>query len=231
MNKYKHIFFDLDRTLWDFDSSARQIFQEMYEKFKLKERGVPSFDDFTVNYKKHNDLLWSLYREGKIKKEVLAVRRFEMTLNEFGIDDQELAAEMGRYYITESPLKVKLFPYTHELLSYLHGKYMLHLITNGFEEVQQTKIDRADLRKYFRQIITSEEAGVKKPEPGIFRFAFEKSGASPEESLMVGDDLEVDIEGAKAVGMDQVFVNFNTLVHHSKVSFEVHSLKEIKEKL
>lgn len=229
MSKYKHLFFDLDRTLWDFETSARQTFEEMYQNFDLQKLGVTSYKDFTKKYKEHNDLLWTFYRKGKIKKEVLSVRRFEMTLDEFGIDNYELAQELGRFYITESPLKVNLFPYTHEVLNYLRQKYHLHMITNGFEEVQQTKIDQADLRKYFREIITSEEAGVKKPEKGIFRFAFEKTGTSADEALMIGDDLEVDIKGAQSVGMDQMFVNYNGIVHQNNISYEVASLKEIEE--
>ncbi len=228
MKKYKHIFIDLDRTLWDFEKSAREVFAEIYENFELKDRGIPSNESFTSTYKKINDLLWSYYRKGEIKKEVLSVKRFAMTLNEYRIDDEVLGAQIGDYYVTHSPRKVNLFPYTHEILEYLNPKYQLHIITNGFEEVQQTKLDLGNLRQYFTQIITSEEAGVKKPEKGIFEYAFHRTGAHPEESMMIGDDLAVDIDGAKAVGMDHIFVNHYHEPHNDEVSFEVFSLKEIE---
>jgi putative hydrolase of the HAD superfamily len=228
MKKYQHIFFDLDRTLWDFEKSASQTFSEMYISFALKERGIPGFDDFSKEYKKNNDLLWSFYRKGEIKKEILSVKRFKMTLEEFGIKDEMLAAEMAEYYITISPQKVNLFPYTHEILSYLHKKYKLHLITNGFEEVQQKKLDLGDLRKYFIHIITSERAGVKKPEKGIFEYSFSLTGAIPQNSLMIGDDLKVDIQGAVSVNMDAMLVNYRGITHENNLTYEVNNLEEIR---
>lgn len=227
--KYKHIFFDLDRTLWDFDKSAEETFLEMYSINNLQDRGVSSFNEFRSVYKKHNDHLWSLYRIGQIKKEVLSVQRFVDTLAEFGNQDKELAIKLGQEYLSLSPLKTNLFPFTHEILQYLHPQYEMHIITNGFEEVQQVKVDASDLRKYFRNIITSEEAGSKKPDPGIFEYAFEKAGTNAAESIMIGDDLKVDILGAKAIGMDQVYVNFTNYKHCQDITYEVDTLEKIKE--
>jgi len=227
--KYKHVFFDLDRTLWDFDKSAEETFLEMYTLNKLQDKGINSFEEFRSVYKKHNDHLWSLYRKGAIEKEVLSVHRFELTLAEFGIQDDELAAKLAIEYISLSPLKNNLFPYTHEILQYLQPKYELHLITNGFEEVQQVKVDASDLRKYFKNLITSEEAGHKKPDPGIFDYAFDKAGTNAGESIMIGDDLKVDILGAKAMGMDQVYVNFTNYEHCQDITHEIDSLEKIKE--
>lgn len=227
MKKYQHIFFDLDRTIWDFEKSACQTFSEIYKRFNLKEKGIPVFDDFRKEYKKNNDLLWSYYRKGEIKKEILSVKRFEMTLDGFGISDGLMSAEIAEFYITTSPQKVNLFPYTHEILSYLQPKYKLHLITNGFEEVQQKKLDLGDLRKYFKHIITSERAGVKKPEKGIFEFAFRLTGAGADNSLMVGDDIKVDILGASSVGMDAMLVNYDKITHENNIAYEVNNLKEI----
>ncbi len=201
--KYKHIFFDLDRTLWDFDKSSRQAFQEIYEKYDLASKGVGSVNIFYDVYTLHNDKLWDDYRHGKLTKEDLRDKRFLLTLRDFGIDDQSLAEKLGNDYIRLSPLKANLFPQALNLLEYLYPKYKLHIITNGFSEVQEIKIKAADLGKYFDQIITSEEAGVKKPHIKIFEYALDLAGAKPEESLMVGDDYEVDILGAKAAGMDQ----------------------------
>lgn len=227
--KYKHIFFDLDRTLWDFDKSAEETFLEMYKENKLQKRGITSFEEFRSVYKKHNDHLWSLYRKGLIEKEVLSVQRFTDTLAEFGIQDDGLAAKLGKEYVTLSPLKTNLFPYTHEILQYLETKYEMHIITNGFEEVQQVKVDASDLRKYFKNLITSEQAGFKKPDPRIFEYAFEKAGTNASESIMIGDDLKVDILGAKAMGMDQVYVNFTNYEHCQDITHEVDALEKIKE--
>jgi len=150
-------------------------------------------------------------------------------MEEFGILDGELAALIAEDYITLSPLKVNLFPYTHEILSYLKEKYTLHLITNGFEEVQTVKIDASDLRKYFTEIITSEMAACKKPDPRIFEFAMDKAGAKASESMMIGDDLRVDILGAKGVDIDQIYVNYDSEPHSEKISYEINHLKEIEE--
>lgn len=229
MTKYKHIFLDLDRTLWDFEKSAAQTFEEIFDKYKLQSKGVPTVEAFTATYKKHNDILWAMYRDGEIIKEVLSVKRWFLTMEEFGILDGELAALIAEDYITLSPLKVNLFPYTHEILSYLKGKYTLHLITNGFEEVQTVKIDASDLRKYFTEIITSEMAGCKKPNPRIFEFAMNKAEAVAENSMMIGDDLRVDILGAKGVDIDQIYVNYDSEPHSEKISYEINHLKEIEE--
>ncbi|MBC35480.1 MAG: noncanonical pyrimidine nucleotidase, YjjG family [Bacteroidetes bacterium] len=227
--KYKHIFFDLDRTLWDFEKSAEETFLEMYEVNGLKKKGVNSFEEFRTVYKKHNDQLWAQYRKGEIEKEVLSVQRFVLTLAEFGINDMDLSKKLGNEYITLSPLKTNLFPYTHEILQYLQEKYELHLITNGFEEVQQVKVDASDLRKYFKNLITSEEAGHKKPDARIFQYAFDKASTNASESIMIGDDLKVDILGAKAIGMDQIYVNFTNYEHCQVITHEVDSLEKIKE--
>jgi putative hydrolase of the HAD superfamily len=225
---YKHLFIDLDRTLWDFEKSAQQTFEAIYTKHQLKDLGVPSLDEFKVFYTKHNNRLWSYYRKGQIKKEVLSVQRFELTLKDFSIDDTELAKKMADDYVNLSPTMVSLFPYTHEILAYLKSKYVLHIITNGFEEVQQKKLDSANLRQYFTHIITSEMAGAKKPESEIFDYAFNLTGAKKDESLMIGDDFKVDILGAKSLGMDQVFVNYNRVRHSEKASYEIFALKTME---
>jgi putative hydrolase of the HAD superfamily len=229
MMKYKHIFIDLDRTLYDFDLSTRENFLELFDKFGLYERGVNPFDKFFELYLKNNVELWEKYRKGEISKRFLNVHRFHITLLEFGIDDRAFAGRFAADYLHLSPLKKALFPNVLEVLEYLQKKYILHIITNGFEEVQEIKIKANELDKYFTTITTSEEAGSKKPDPQIFKYALKKAGALPEESLMVGDDLEVDIEGAKTASLDGLFCNFDNLKHNGKVTFEVKSFAEIKE--
>jgi putative hydrolase of the HAD superfamily len=230
MNKllrYKHIFIDLDKTIWDFETNSKATFREIFEKYKLESIGVSHLDHFTEVYTRINDMLWALYRENKIKKDVLNIRRFELTLKEFGIDDLILATHIADDYVTLSPLKTVLFPYSHEALGYLKERYSLHIITNGFEELQHKKLDVCGLRKYFSTITTSEEAGVKKPENRIFELAMMKAGALPGESLMIGDDLEVDMAGAQDIGMDTLFFNPDKQDHKYDLDHEVHSWQEV----
>lgn len=228
MKIYKHIFFDLDSTLWDFEKNAREAFTDIYKKFELEKKGVDSLDDFVNRYLRHNEELWALYREGKIEKEYLRWRRFEVTLSDFGIDDPALAQKIGNEYVTISPQKINLLPNTIPVLDYLKDHYNLHIITNGFEEVQFTKLENSKLRHYFSQVITSEAAGCKKPDKCIFSFALKNAGALAAESLMIGDDIETDIIGAAKVGMDTVYFNPGKLPHNGGVQLEITDLIELK---
>lgn len=228
MKQYKHIFFDLDRTIWDFNASAADTFTRMFDKYELQERGIPSLEAFRKRYEVHNDMLWSWYRKGEILKEVLNIRRFEMTLADFGIEDHRIAIGMSEDYVIVNPDRAFLFPGAIETLEYLAPKYPLHLITNGFQEVQEQKFRIAHLDRYFKSVTTSEEAGSKKPEPGIFQMAMKKAGCNAAESIIVGDDLAVDIAGARNIGMDQVFFNPASAPHEEHVTHEIRCLLDLK---
>lgn len=228
-NKIKHVFFDLDRTLWDFEKSAEQAFDKIFVIHKLSEKGVPSAIDFHNAYTIHNDILWDQYRKGEIEKDVLRGLRFKLTNNDFGIQDDLLGEQIGNDYVRLSPLLVNLFPYAIEVLEYLYPKYKLHIITNGFSEVQAVKLRESGMDRFFDQVITSEEAGVKKPHPDIFNFAFDKSDALPSNSIMIGDDYEVDILGAKEMGMSQIFFDPFYKQQLSESTFHIASLKEIMD--
>ncbi len=226
----KHVFFDLDRTLWDFEASADEAFRRIFKKFNLSEIGVPSSKAFHYTYNIHNNKLWDQYRKGEIAKEDLRGRRFVETLNSFNIVDKPLGDRIGEEYVRISPLIVRLFPYAIDILTYLHNrKYKLHIITNGFEEVQKVKLMESKMKKFFDKVITSEEAGVKKPESDIFYYAFEKSGANARESIMIGDDYEVDIIGAKKVGMRTILFDPNSIYVNHGSDYHIRSLKEIEE--
>ncbi len=229
MKKYTHLFFDLDRTIWDFDASAEDSFNRMFNKYDLKEKGIPSLAAFKARYDIHNDLLWSWYRKGEILKELLNVKRFEMSLADFGIIDSGISSGMAEDYVIVNPDKAFLFPYAIESLEYLAPKYPLHLITNGFQEVQEQKFNIARLDSFFKTVTTSEEAGIKKPEPEIFHFAMNKAGTTAIESIIIGDDLAVDVVGARNVGMDQVYFNTEGKRHKEEVTFEIKSLKELMD--
>jgi putative hydrolase of the HAD superfamily len=228
-NNIKHIFFDLDRTLWDFEKSAGEAFEEIFVVHNLLDRGIPSAKKFHEVYSIHNNRLWDQYRKGDITKDTLRGLRFKLTLKDFGIDNERFGEEIGDDYVRLSPLKVNLFPNAMEVLEYLSSKYTMHIITNGFAEVQAIKLRESGMIKYFKEVITSEEAGVKKPHPGIFNYAFQKSGATPEESIMIGDDYEVDILGAKEMGMKQIFVDHTNSEMGVGSTYRITNLMEIME--
>lgn len=225
---YKHLFFDLDRTLWDFDAAAEVAFERIYDKYDLKSLGIPSAHEFHEVYHPLNERLWELYRAEKITKSDLNRTRFEQPLAHYGIHDTALADHLSEDYVYWSPRIVRLIPGTMELLEYLKPKYHLHLITNGFQEVQDTKLSLSGMKPYFETLTVSEEVGVKKPNPEIFRYALRKANASAEESLMIGDEIAVDIDGARAAGIDQIFFNPNGKEVEGERTYEVYNLLEIK---
>ena len=225
--KYRHLFFDLDRTLWDFEKSAVEAFEKIFKNRRLAERGIQDMKAFHKKYSAHNRRLWDLYREGMLEKDVLRWKRFYLTLLDYGIDDKMLAETMGNDYLELSPRLVNLFPHALETLACLSPKYHLHLITNGFQEVQEIKIKTSGMGCYFEKLITSEEAGVKKPDPRIFYYALEKTGAAADESLMIGDDYAVDIEGARRAGLDQVFFDPENVSNENHCTYKIGDLAEL----
>ena len=228
MKHYKHIFFDLDRTLWDFETNSKNTLLEIVEEFELLKHGVPSAEEFISVYRIENEKLWDEYRVGKIHKDFLRSERFLRSMKHFDIDSKEIAEQIGFYYVNKSPEKKALFPHTHELLqSLVKSGITLHIITNGFEEVQAVKLKNCDLRSYFDHVITSEKAGVKKPDPAIFNYALGLANAKPEESLMVGDDVKVDLLGAKNVGIDQAYFNPHDEVHSAELTIEYKDHREL----
>ena len=228
--KYKHLFFDLDHTLWDFETNSRLALQELYDAMALEAKGVNSFDRFHKNYLVHNDKLWDRYRNGYIKVDELRWKRMWLSLLDFKIGDEMLAREMGNRFLELLPTRKTLFPYTVEILEYLTNKgYHLHLITNGFEQTQHKKLQNSGLDKYFIEVITSEGSNSLKPHKEIFDYAFEKTKAIPAQSIMIGDSIEVDIQGAINAGIDQVYVNHLRVDPGIKPTYTVTSLKELEK--
>lgn len=226
--KYQHIFFDLDRTLWDFNANSEITLEQLYRDYQLQTT-FGSFVFFKSRFDYHNTKLWNAYYQDRIKKEDLMYRRFYLTLKESGVDDLEMAKELGQDFIEISPLQTKTFPHAHETLQYLKNKaYELHIITNGFNEVQEKKLKNCKLHSFFTKIITSEDAGANKPSPKIFEFAIAETGASVENSIMIGDDLKTDIAGAKKYNIKQIYFNSNKKQHNENPTFEVSTLKEIQ---
>ena len=206
--QYKHLFFDLDHTLWDFEANSRQTLEELYVSLQLEDRGVRHFDEFHRCYLVHNDKLWERYRNGYIKVDELRWKRMWLTLLDFKIADEPLARIMDTRFLDALPTRKILFPYTREILEYLTAKgYRLHLITNGFETTQHSKLTSAGIAGFFGEVVTSEGSNSLKPHKEIFEYALRVTGAAAAESIMLGDSLEVDIQGAMNAGIDQVYVN------------------------
>lgn len=228
--KYTQLFFDLDHTLWDFEANSRQTLLELHASMELGKKGVTDFDLFHKNYLVHNDKLWERYRNGTIKVDELRWKRMWLTLLDFKIADETLSREMGNYFLDRLPTRKILFPYALEILDYLLAKqYKLHLITNGFEKTQHSKLQHSGLDKYFTEVITSEGSNSLKPHKEIFDYAFLKTGSIPGECIMIGDSIEVDIQGAINAGIDQVFVNHLNIIPAVKPTYTVNSLKELEE--
>lgn len=218
----KHIFFDLDHTLWDFETNSDIAFEAIFKKHQVN----VNIEKFLNYYRSINENYWKLYREEKISKEELRYGRLKdafSIINYKATDD--LINLLAVDYIEVLPNNNQLFEGAHEILNHLKPNYNLHIITNGFNEVQTKKLENSGLKGYFDKIITSEDAGVKKPNPIIFKYALEKTKALINESIMIGDNWEADIMGAKNIGFDVIFCNYNS----KPVSESIKSVTKLSE--
>ena len=228
--KYKHLFFDLDHTLWDFDTNAKEALTELYTLFQLEEKLVSPFDKFYKTYLHHNAILWDSYHKGLITTDDLKWKRMYRTLLEFKIGDETLSREMSAKFLEILPTKKILFEHTIEILEYLLKKdYQIHLLTNGFEKTQWSKLNNSNLAKYFTHVITSELSNCIKPSKEIFDFAINRSGALLHESIMIGDNLDADIQGAINAGMDSIFVNHLKIETILKPTYTIYHLRELED--
>jgi putative hydrolase of the HAD superfamily len=229
IKRFEHIFFDLDHTLWDFERIAEETKQNLFISLELFRRGIPDYSSFRSRYSGINQALWAAYRENRITKKELNFHRFYDTLCTFGVDNKELGQKMADEFILGISSKVYLFDGAIDLLQYLKSKYQLHVITNGFEEVQYNSLRNSGLNKYFTTITTSEAAGFKKPDAGIFEFALKQAGAQPSVSLMIGDDMLVDMQGAAGAGLSCLLITHGNTMPDVKVDFKVETLSQISE--
>lgn len=228
--KYRHLFFDLDHTLWDFEANAKTTLRELHDELELHKKGIDDFDLFHKNYLEHNEKLWQRYRDGLIKQDELRLKRMRLALLDFKIADDTLAKEMSERFLELLPTRTILFPHAVEILQYLTRKgYKCHLVTNGFDKIQHSKLHYSGLTAFFTEVITSEGSNCLKPQKEIFEYAIQKCGAKPEECIMIGDSIEADILGAINAGIDQVFVNHTGIEPEIKSTYAVRSLKELMD--
>ncbi len=203
MKRYAHLFFDLDHTLWDFETNSRETLRELHAAERLADLGIPDADEFIDTYEEVNHGLWRRYESGHIDRHVLRVLRFRNTLLHFGVKDEPLAKRLGNDYLAMTPKRTALMPGAKALLNDLGDQYRIHIITNGFHEVQEEKIRCSGLHAHFDLVLSSEMAGAKKPDPRIFKEALDRTKATAVESLMIGDNVLADIAGARGAGWDQ----------------------------
>ncbi len=225
---YQHLFFDIDRTLWDFESNSVVVMRQLFDKYNLETLCQADFDTYYAFYKTTNQQLWDLYSQGRIVKEFLHNQRFYYTLLHFKVDDMALSIRMANDLVDLIPLQTRLFPEVEDTLSYLQNRgYHLHIISNGFPEIQYNKLKNAEIFHFFKKIIISEEQGFTKPDIRIFKRALQLAGAFLQDSLMIGDDYNADIVGAQNAGLDQVFVDTHNT--SKPATFVIKQIAEIKE--
>lgn len=230
MKAYRHLFFDLDHTLWDFETNAHETLEQLFAEYDLARHGLFSFAEFSARYRDVNHALWRLYQSNKVTQKQLREVRFVRTLTRLGVAEADVPTDMSARFTDILPYKAAVFPHTHDVLGYLQGKgYRLHLITNGFEDVQHIKLKSSDLTRYFEEVITSEHSGHLKPDPRMFAHALARTGATAAESLMVGDNLECDVLGAYNAGIDQVYFNPDKRRHFAETTYEISSLAELRD--
>jgi putative hydrolase of the HAD superfamily len=226
----KHIIFDLDNTLWDFSGNSKKILGEIFEKFELQSAGIPDFENFHKQYKFRNEYLWNQYAQGNVSKEQVRLNRFHATFNDFGINNYVLANTAADHYIYHTRRQTDLLPNAIEVLNHLKQKYTLHIITNGFDEVQFFKLENTGLKSYFETVTTAEAANALKPDIRIFNHALKAMNTEATHCLYIGDSPEVDGHGAINAGMQ--FILVNTEGRENKFNYnQVTDLAELMELL
>lgn len=225
----KHLFFDLDHTLWDFETNSETALKILFEQLGLS-NNIRSFNAFHKEYKKINAELWYLYSKGEVSKDVLRIKRFNDTLRQFEIKDKDLVTKLAEGYVSISPYQKNLFPGTHEVLELLRSDgYELHIITNGFKEIQEIKLSNSGIRDYFDVVLCSEEVGKQKPHIDVFHTAMKKAGTRANDSIMIGDNLHTDILGAERAGMTGILFDPHNDHKGGTHEWHIQQLKEIPE--
>lgn len=227
--EYKNLFIDLDDTLWDIKHNGKECLEEIYHDYGF-DAFYPDFEVYYNVYEPNNQFLWGLYSQGRIAKDELIVERFLAPLREFGFEDVDYAKKLNADFLERTTRKTKLIEGALDLLDYLRHKYKMHILSNGFTEVQIKKIENSGLMPYFNKIILSEEAKCNKPHPDIFTYALKNTNSRRDQTVMIGDNWDTDIVGARRSRIAQIWFNPKG---ENPIGFEptytVNSLEEIKK--
>jgi putative hydrolase of the HAD superfamily len=227
VKKYEVVLFDLDHTLWDYETNSRETLIELFHHYKLGKRGV-ELSSFLKSFSRINTELWDLYDKGLLHRDVIRLHRFEKILLEVGVDDQPLSLQLSSDYIEHSPKKPNLIEGAKETLDYLFPKYPMVIVTNGFDDVQATKLQCSGIIGYFKGVVTSARAGYKKPAKEIFEFALQENNALAQDAVMIGDNLHTDIAGAVNANIDAVHFDLNGHVG-SAALHKIDNLRDLKK--
>jgi putative hydrolase of the HAD superfamily len=229
LSKYKTIFFDLDHTLWDFERNAEECLLEIYEDAHLHTLGVENAQTFVAGFQAINNQMWHLFDTHQITHIELRTTRFKKAMEQIGIKiSDNLSENLNALFLDILPRKGHLIDGSIEVLDYLFERYPLHLITNGFHEVQHRKLRSSGINHYFEQVISSENSQSRKPEKAIFDYALKITGAEISSSIMIGDNYDTDIMGAMNFGMDTVYFNPENKKMHKPVTFDIQNLLALK---
>lgn len=227
MSRYKNVFIDLDDTLYDFKGASLESFKETYNLLGY-DRYFHSFEQYIELYTPRNLQLWEQYGRGEITKSELNRIRYSYPLEAVGVHDEQLASRFCKEALSRIPTKNKLIPGCKELLDYLYPKYNLYILSNGFQELQEHKMQTTGIRDYFKALVLSDHIGINKPRRELFEHALSSTGSTVSDSIMVGDMFETDIVGAANVGIDQIFFNSKGIEKRPfEPTYEVRDLKEI----
>lgn len=228
MKKYKHILFDLDHTLWDFEKNSKETLIELFQSYELSSLGSFTCEQFCDTFQLVNNQLWHLYNKGEYDQEKLRNERFKLILTQLGVKEVLVPVGIADEYLRLCPTKPHIFPYALDVLKYLQDHYILHILTNGFSDVQAVKLKSAGLTDFFVEVVTSDTIGYKKPSREIFEYLLKKIGAHSSECIMIGDNLETDIKGARNAAIDCIFFNPLGIEHQEETTYEITCLSELK---
>ena len=229
LKKYRHIFFDLDHTLWDFETNSRNTVQKLFEARGLAEPLQCEWEVFYQRYLEVNESKWALYRVGRITKARLRAERFFDTFKAFGLEDLKMATDFEQEYLATCPYQSALLPGSREVLDYLSGEYKLHILTNGFHETQTIKLRESGIADYFDNLFASDVLGANKPDRKVFGTALGRAGANRKDTIMIGDNLAIDVLGARNSGLDQIYYNPRQAAHNEKITFEISELLHLRD--
>jgi putative hydrolase of the HAD superfamily len=225
--RYEHLFFDLDHTLWDFETNSRLTLFQLYDDFNLAGLQLFTAEELYRKYRWVNRRLWTLFNTGKLTMNELRTLRFEQTFIKLGLKRTAHPDGFSEAFTEQAPKRTAVLPYTHQLLAHIHNRYKLHILTNGHPDSQHIKLQSAGIGHYFTEVVTSSCSGFAKPDKRIFSFALSKANAQAKESLMVGDNLQADVLGAKLAGLDQAYYNPAGYAHREKITYEIKCLSEL----
>lgn len=224
----KHIFFDLDHTLWDFEKNAEICLTEIFQTHHMADLGVADFDLFFQTFSQVNKRFWYLLDTKQITHDELRKERFRCALADLQVVISEEQSEaMNAQFLALLPNQSHLMPHTLDILEALHPHFQLHVLSNGFEQVQRRKMESGGILPYFTHVITNDLAKASKPNPAIFSYALGAAACSASEAIMIGDNWTADIEGALHMGMSAIHFDPTQAFHQDPHFIRIPSLHHI----